>query len=309
MKKPYLSICIPTYNRLDILKNTLESIYKDLNDVDIEDFEVIISDNEPNQSSKKIAELFAFKNLHYFHTQCEGFLNSLYALKYGNGQLLKLHNNYTKLKKGSLKLLIDDAKNNLVIKPLFFYTDGLNQKGKVEQYNSFNEFMYHLSYFSSWSTGFSIWKEDLENHANYIEINNYFPQTSLLLTQTYKSSYIINDVQIFQNQNIPKKGGYNIFKVFAVDYINLVKSSFEKNNISENTLIKIKKDLLTKYLSVRYFKTVILKIDNFEKNDIKKNIQLNYSLIDYYKMIGLAFFSPLLFLIRKIRIYLFNQNK
>ena len=230
LKRPFLSICIPTYNRQEILKKTLASIYADLNGIEIEDFEVVISDNEPNGSSKKIAEMFGYKNLHYYKTTCEGFLNSLYVLKFGNGHLLKLHNNYTQLKQGSLKLIIEDAKKTIDEKPLIFYTDGLKQSGRVERFNSFDNFMYNLSYFSSWSTGFSIWKEDLDKCADYIEINNYFPQTSLLLAQTKKSTYIINDLSLFYNQKVPKKGGYNIFKVFAVDYIKLIEESFQKKS-------------------------------------------------------------------------------
>lgn len=308
LKRPFLSICIPTYNRQEILKKTLASIYADLNGIEIEDFEVVISDNEPNGSSKKIAEMFGYKNLLYYKTTCEGFLNSLYVLKFGNGHLLKLHNNYTQLKQGSLKLIIEDAKKNIDEKPLIFYTDGLKQSGRIERFHSFDNFMYHLSYFSSWSTGFSIWKEDLDKFADYIEINNYFPQTSLLLAQTKKSTYIINDLSLFYNQKVPKKGGYNIFKVFAVDYIKLIEESFQKKAITKNSFEKIKKELLLKYLSVRYFKTVLMKMDNFEKSNIKNNIEIYYSHIDYYMMVFFALFSPLFFLKSKIRISLFNKT-
>lgn len=308
LKRPFLSICIPTYNRQEILKKTLASIYADLNGIEIEDFEVVISDNEPNGSSKKIAEMFGYKNLHYYKTTCEGFLNSLYVLKYGNGHLLKLHNNYTQLKQGSLKLIIEDAKKYIDEKPLIFYTDGLKQSGRVERFNSFDNFMYNLSYFSSWSTGFSIWKEDLDKFADYIEINNYFPQTSLLLAQTKKSTYIINDLSLFHNQNVPKKGGYNIFKVFAVDYIKLIEESFQKKAITKKSFEKIKKELLFNYLSVRYFKTVLMKMDNFEKNNIKKNLENYYSASAYYFMIFFSLFSPLFFIIRRIRISLFNKT-
>ena len=308
LKRPFLSICIPTYNRQDILKKTLASIYADLNGIEIEDFEVVISDNEPNGSSKKIAEMFGYKNLHYYKTTCEGFLNSLYVLKYGNGHLLKLHNNYTQLKQGSLKLIIEDAKKYIDEKPLIFYTDGLKQSGRVERFNSFDNFMYNLSYFSSWSTGFSIWKEDLDKFDDYIEINNYFPQTSLLLAQTKKSTYIVNDLSLFHNQNVPKKGGYNIFKVFAVDYIKLIEESFQKKAITKKSFEKIKKELLFNYLSVRYFKTVLMKMDNFEKNNIKKNLENYYSASAYYFMIFFSLFSPLFFIIRRIRISLFNKT-
>lgn len=309
IKNIYLSICIPTYNRLDILYKTIESIYADLDDINIDDFEVVISDNEPNRSAKQIVEKFNYQNIHYIPTDCEGFLNSLNALQYGNGMLLKLHNNYTKLKKGSLKKLIDDAKQNLNKKPLIFYTDGLKQNGDIKRFTSFDSFMFQLSYFSSWSTGFSIWQKDLNNIEKNMTINNFFPQTSLLLSQTNKIEYIINDTPIFDNQNVSKKGGYNIFKVFSIDYIELIENSYKANEISKKSFIKIKNDLLVKYLSIRYFKTVIAKLDNFDKKDIKKSITKHYSQLDYYKMIFFAFLSPIAFVMRKLKIFFFNLKK
>ena len=51
---PVLSICIPTYNRLDILRNTILSIYADLEDVSMEDFEVVVSDNSKEHTTQPI---------------------------------------------------------------------------------------------------------------------------------------------------------------------------------------------------------------------------------------------------------------
>ena len=159
-KKPYLSLCIPTYNRLDILQNTIESIYSDLKNINLDDFEVVISDNEPNRSSKEIVNKFEYKNLHYFPTVCEGFLNSFYVLSYGNGSFLKLHNNYTKLRKGSLEILINEIKDNIINKPVIYFSDGLKESGKIMEFDSYDLFIKKLSYFSSRSSGFGIWKED-----------------------------------------------------------------------------------------------------------------------------------------------------
>lgn len=298
---PLLSICIPTYNRLDILYNTLNSIYSDLDEVQINDFEVVVSDNEPNQSSKKIVERFNHKNLRYYPTNCEGFLNSLNALKQGKGLFLKLHNNYTKLRKGTLKEILKQLKENSVNKPLLFYSDGMLKSGNIMCYNSFDSFMYHLSYFSSWSTGFGIWREDFINYNNSV-INRYFPQTSLLISQTKKKRFVIDDRVLFENQQVPQKGGYNIFRVFAIDYISIIKIPYQKNEITKKTFERIKNDLLFDYLSVRYFKTVILKIDTFNKDDLRKSITSSYSALSYYLMILASFLSPFKFIVRKIMI-------
>ena len=306
--KPYLSICIPTYNRLEILNNTLDSIYADLNDVNAEDFEIIVSDNEPNHSTKALIDKFNFKNLHYHASNSNGFLNSFDVLKLGNGMFLKLHNNYTLVRKPFLKKMINEIKENSIEKPLIFYTNGLNQSGDIKRFDSYDAFMYQLSYLSSWSSGFGVWKEDFESVCNTIEINSYFPQTSLLISQTQKSNYVINDIPIFDNQDIPKKGGYNIFKVFSVDYVSLIEKVYNRKEISKDTFNKIKKDLLLDYLSVRYFKTVIVRMDNFEKSNIKESIEIHYSSRMYYIMIVTALFAPVKTLIRKIKMFFYIKS-
>ena len=307
-KKPYLSICIPTYNRLEILKKTLDSIYADLNGEEMEDFEVIVSDNEPNHSTKDIIDQFNFENLHYYATTSNGFLNSFEVLKFGNGMFLKLHNNYTMFRKGSLKKMITAVKENSITKPVIFFTNGLGQNGKAESFDTYDAFMYRLSYLSSWSSGFGIWKEDFEIISSFIDLNIYFPQTSILMTQAQKTNYIINDIPLFDNQDIPKKGGYNIFKVFSIDFISLIKGAYNTKEISQKTFNKIKIDLLLDYISVRYFKTVIARMDNFEKKDIKQSIENHYSTRMYYVMILTALFSPIKTLIRKIKVFFFIRK-
>ncbi|RZL40862.1 MAG: glycosyltransferase, partial [Pedobacter sp.] len=243
-QKPFLSFCIPTYDRLEILHSTIESIYADLDGVELDEFEVIVSDNKPDQSAKKVIEKFSHKNLFYFSTDSSGFLNSFNSLKCGNGQFLKLHNNYTKLRRGTLRKMIGDVKENAAAKGLIFYTDGLNQNGEIKKFSTFDAFMHDLTYFSSWSSGFGIWRDDFSKIFDSIKIDEFFPQTSLLLSQSKKNNYIINDRPIFDNQKIPKKGGYNIFKVFSVDYVSLIEKSYLTGDITKDTFRKIKLNLL-----------------------------------------------------------------
>lgn len=54
----YLSICIPTNLRIEATRDTIVSIYDDLKGVSMDDFEVIVSDNDKNQTSRCFAETF-----------------------------------------------------------------------------------------------------------------------------------------------------------------------------------------------------------------------------------------------------------
>lgn len=51
MNKPFISICIPTYKRADLLKKLLESIRVQT----FTDFEILITDNSPDDSVKDLA--------------------------------------------------------------------------------------------------------------------------------------------------------------------------------------------------------------------------------------------------------------
>ena len=297
----YLSICIPTYQRIDITRNTIASIYAELDDVDSSEFEVIVSDNDKLRTSQIFEREFPYDNFHYVSTDCEGFLNSFFALGYGRGLFLKLHNNYTMLKKGTLKYLIDQIKSYQDCQPEVFFTNGLCGIKEKREYGSFDKYMAELSYFSSWSAGFGIWKSDYDRVKNEIKVDRMFPQTSLFLTSSQKSLFVLNDENLFDDQKIPKKGGYNPYKVFGIDYLNLINIALEKEEISQKTFVKIKKKLLRNYLATRYFKTVIARMDKFEYDNIKEYLTKFYGKYGWLKMYFYVMLTPFKFFLGKIR--------
>ena len=300
MKKvPLLSICIPTYNRLDVLRNTINSIYRDATPEIYSLFEIIISDNSTEQNCKAVVDEFAkYGNFYYYSTKCEGFLNSFHALSYGKGKFLKLHNNMAMLKKGALSHMIQLIEECIQNKPFLFFTDGYRLNGSIHYHSTFESFMYDASYFTSWSSGFGIWKDDFER-VKSVPLNKFFPQTSLLVTQSYKEEYWVDDVNLFITQDVPQKGGYNIFKAFSVDYLNIIKDVMEQGTISEKCYGYIKESLLFKFLSVRYFKTVIAKMDKFDYSDVDKNLKINYSRPDYVLFKISSLWGPFRFLLRE----------
>lgn len=293
MNRPYLSICIPTFRRLEILKKTLDSIYNNIETKLLSEFEVIVSDNDPNQSSKKIVDDYCFKNIFYYRSCYEGFFNSFNALKLGNGYCLKLHNNYSAFREGSLEKIIQEVKENMAEQTMIFYTNGLLKPGKKLIYSSFDIFLYNLSYFCTWSTGFSIWKKDFDNiNFEDITLSRYFPQINILLAVSYKENFVINGEKYFNNQRIIKKGGYDLFKVFLEDFLVLMLGSYEKGVISLKTYKKIKRDLLLVFLSSNYLKSKLLRIENFGSRDIKKDVCSYYTKFEYYLMIFFIIFVP-----------------
>ncbi len=302
--KPLLSICIPANNRIDYVRRTLGSIYNDknLSECSISDFEVIISDNDPNQTLSQLIREFKFSNIYYFPTSCEGFTNSFHVLTYANGHFLKLHNSQELWNPGALSYVINLIKINLRQKPLIFFTGGLLKKGVEFHYNSFDRFNYNLSYLSSWSNGFSIWQEDFIEVKESLTLNPLFPHTSIFLTQFNKKNYTINDYKLFTTQFIKKRGGHNKFHAFSIEYPSLIETSSKSGHIGPETQYKILNDILINFLPLLYFNVKIAKRETFSSEGFKTDIQKYFPKGSYWLVIFLSFIIPVKVLWRKIKI-------
>lgn len=266
-----VSICIPCYKRLAQVRNTLRSIFELNAEVSISDYEVVITDNDSETELRAIIDEYAqYPNLRYIPTQCEGFLNSYQALKNGRGNLLKLHNSQNMIRKGMLSEIINQAKQNLKQRPLIFHSNGFLEHHQLVHYSDFNSFMDGLSYWSSWSGGMTIWRDDFERIGD-IEINPLFPHTSVFLTQYFKKDYIIDDRIMYDVQRVSKRGGHNKFEAFTVHYPSLVVKNCESGHISELCKNNILKALYTEYIPTLLFNKYIARIETFDSTGFRTN--------------------------------------
>lgn len=310
-KKPYLSICIPANGRIEYLRNTLNSIYneKNLFECDQDDFEVIVSDNNSSKSLEVLSKEFRYSNFKYFYTECEGFMNSYFALTYGNGCFIKLHNSQEIFNPGALSMLIGNIKRNVDKKPLMFFTSGLLQKGTIREYDNFNEFNYNLSYLSSWSNGISIWKEDFDLIAHSVSLNMLFPHTSIFFTQHYKNQFVINDQHLFTTQFIKKRGGHNKFHAFTIEYPSLIEKAHNKGCIKLETKNKIFNDILYNYLPLLFFNVKIAKRETFSSEGFQDDIKVYFPKWSYCLVLFFSFFIPIKIIWRKIKIKYLLRSK
>lgn len=288
-----LSICIPTFKRGKILTKTLESIYSQSNVHNFSNFEVIVTDNDPEYENELyISNFNKYDNFHYFKNNSKGFLNSLEALKKGKGSLLKLHNIQMKFKKGSLNKILRIIKNNLDKKPLLFFSNGVLRNYQIQNYDKFNKFIYSLSFQCSWSAGFSLWFNDRQIlDAN--NLNKTFPQTSLIFLCDKKLNYVVDDTNYFSMQYVSSKGGYNIFEVFGTNFLDMMEKYFIEKKINYETLEKIKLDLSKYFFPKVIFKNLITRIENFETKNFIQHLNKHYNKISITKMIfrGLFVFT------------------
>ncbi|MEO6524907.1 MAG: glycosyltransferase [Mucilaginibacter sp.] len=302
-----LSICIPTRGRQQILKKTLSSIFN--SKVNISDYEVVIYDSSDYGGSEyDILREFPYANLVYKTGPNNGFLNIMNALKIGNGNFLKLHNDYCEFCEDGLQQMVDLVKNSVKTQPVLFFPNGNVKINKIEGFDSFNGFMYSISFYSSWSSALGIWKTDFERIKN-IDVEPMFPHASLLFALSDKPSYLVNNNVLVKYQEVNTKGGYNLFETFAVIYLGMIKGCLQKKQITLSTFQHIKSDLLINFLSLWYCKTKILANQyTFTLSGIKSSIKIYYSNMSYFSMVLLAYGYALKMLIKTFLKLLLNKN-
>lgn len=256
---PILSLCMPTNGIVEWVFPVLDSIYNQ--DCDSKDFEIIITDNGNNMEFKN--QIIKYKslhtNLHYFETNALPFINEIEAYKKANGQLIKFVNHRTLLVNGALRRLIKLAKDNFAARPIIYFANGvLKKEKKIFEYDTFDKFVQNLSYWSSWSTGMTIWKDDFDKLPKDTSgFNELFPHTNVLFAERSRGKYIIDNTVIFDEmpQGKKAKGNYDLFYAFGVEYPSIILDLYKDNSISIYTFRSILKDNLEfiAFMYILYF--------------------------------------------------------
>lgn len=120
----------------------------------------------------------------------------------------------------------------------------IRTNGIIEKEN-FNDFLNNISYWSTWSSAFAIWKTDFEQLLNTnIQVDHMFPHTTLLFNLTNKKKYIVDDRKYVTNIELKKKGGYNLIDNFVRIYLSMVNDLLQRKCIKINTYNKIEKAII-----------------------------------------------------------------
>lgn len=240
MSKPILSLCMPTNGVIEWVFPVLDSIYTQ--GCDDSDFEVIITDNGDNIEFKsRIYEYIKGKsNIVYVETDALLFLNEIESYKLASGKLIKFVNHRTKLVRGTLQRLINYAISHVDEKPITYFSNGVINELEKKAYifDEFDLFVKNLSYWSSWSTGMTIWKEDFDKLPDDVNsFNELFPHTNILFAERNRGKYIIDNTVIFDEipQGKKPKGNYDLYYAFGIDYPRIIENLLEDRSISKET--------------------------------------------------------------------------
>lgn len=246
MKTKLLSICIPTYNRCEILDESLKNIFSNP-EFDSSRVEVIVSDNCSTDATKEVVAKYPLVG-YYCNDKNLGFLNLTVSLSYAKGKYIKIFNDTLSFKPGRLADMLDRIENHLnKNENVFFYANMFNNANNIIEINTIDEYFKEVSFYSTWSANFGLWFDDFQKirrtHDEYISL--LFPHLNLnyKIIKNGKKSVIYFD-DLFE-VSVPKmKGGHNVFETIVNEYLFIVK----KEKLQQFFTYEIEKYRVCRYL-------------------------------------------------------------
>jgi len=258
MIKPYLSICIPTYNRANYLKNTLESIVSSNIFQTTHLIEIVISDNVSSDNTGEIVT--DFKNIYpdkinYIRLKnpIDSHLNFENALKNGKGTYLKLLNDHTVFTSDGLTEFIKDLKRQDGISIfLTFIIKRHSESGRI--ISNCNDMLDYASFYLSWISAFCFKKEifqRIQNPFRYYYLN--FPHIDMLfrLLESGNTAYVSNKKYLVSQKVLYTNRNEAI--IFGKSYLTLLEEYKEKAEITDSVYQKEKRAVLFWYILPIYF--------------------------------------------------------
>lgn len=244
MNNKLLSICIPTYNRSEILDSTLSSLFSNP-EFDKNKIEVIVSDN---CSTDNTAEVVAKYSLVRYYRNDENVrdCNFSIVLGYATGSYIRLFNDTLSFKKGALKTMLDRIEKHLQEDcNLSFYGNMFLNSDCKKVANGKEDFLNIVSFYTTWIANFGCWREDFEkinNKDRYAELQFVQVDWSYRIVENSKKTIIYFE-DLFDVIVPNQKGGYNVFDTFVNKYLYIIKQE-------KFSLLKYE---IEKYMLCRYF--------------------------------------------------------
>lgn len=302
--KPLLSLCIPTYNRAEVLDETLRVLFADP-DFDPLKVEVVVCDNCSEDRTPEVAARYPL--VRYFRNE-ENIRDANFsqALQHGSGEYLKLMNDTVRLVPGGLKLMLDTIEDSLASRePLFFYEWNRNLRPQTVCCPDVGSFLCKASVRVTWIANFGCWRRNLP----VVEDRS---GAALQLLQVVWSIRIVEAgpppvkicfghyCTVAAGKGAPK-GGYNVFRVFVANYLSLVEECRHKGVITRAQYRKTKFGLFRHFVSRRVVWLLFRSkhITGFDNRGAWQIVLEHYGCQPYFYLI--TFYKSLHYLLRGCR--------
>lgn len=267
--RPLLSICIPTYNRAEILKKTIDTL------LSLEEFnsevELVISDNASEDGTesliKELIHKYEDKRILYHRNNSNiKDLNFFTVLSVASGKYLKLFNDYTYINNDILaiikKCILEHESQNI---NLLFY-DHLRVKklssGECIVVESLDEFQRCVNNKITWISNFGCWREDLP------ELDKYNGASTSQLLQMEWTLHLVNKRRQTKLVNVSyycfqleqgKRTPYNFFVPHVENYYTILYNYKAKGYIGNKTIHFDKRRILSDFVGDKIVEYLILR--------------------------------------------------
>ena len=253
--QPLLSICIPTYNRAEYLKQSLDSLVC-LPEFLSGNIDVVISDNASTDNTEIMIKEFVDKHscIHYFKNE-ENIRDKNFpkVLSKACGVYRKLFNDtiiYGEKSLNHMLQVIDLASKE---KPIIFWKN-IKKEREIKYFENANLFLREASFWTTSIATFGLWQDDcydIENKTVGSELSlwqtKYF--FDLLAGNKQRRIMYVKD-NMYQLQVVEKKDlSYGLYKVFYINYLKLVAELVDKKIIQKNVFDYLEKDLLFRFFT------------------------------------------------------------
>lgn len=242
-KKPLLSICIPTYNRADVLKKCLDSII--YSPVFSDDIEVIISDNNSNDNTCYTIYEYTqtYSNVKYYRNPTNiGFDNFINVLELATGKFRKLHNDYSIFTSQGLLQIYNIVKLHEKTEPIILFG---NWGNNVINYNYFTDLDALIDYGRitfGWIGLYGFWENDfLQLQNKKAKKETLFMQLDwfLRIFMRKKKCYFYFFNYVERGDFREPQGGYDFFTTHITKYLSIFREYYNSNYLSKITWDKL----------------------------------------------------------------------
>ena len=247
-----LSICIPTYNRGEYLRQTLRSIVSQAAWDGGKNVEITISDNCSTDDTPAIVAEFQQHGaaIRYVHLEqaIDPHDNFASALDLGQGKFLKLQNDTCLWQPGALGKFLELAERfadvDLILTPNSGGSDS------AVRCDSMDETLSASSFYLTWIGTFAISNERWRKIDDPMRCRDLrLPQVDLVArVMSSGGTAVVCPYRFYQVQEIGHRVNYPVAEVFCKNYFSILVS-----HISPEVLQMEKKRLLNDYLIRRHF--------------------------------------------------------
>lgn len=261
-----LSICIPTYNRAEVLNACIKSIVT--NKAFSDAIEIVISDNSSEDNTEEICMRYVdkFPTVKYYKNpeNIGGDRNFLMALSKATGVFRKLLNDYSIFTETGLEVLLNAVRENLTRRPALLFDNG-GQTPTSLPYNDFNKFCENIGWRLSWIGRFGYWQDDFDEIPDKeAKLQLQFIQSDLFLRSFLrKESCVIYHYRFTKRLPLhQKQGDYNFFKIHINNYLAIFEDYVEDGRLRVSSYSILCRKVLWQILPF-FVELVVRKNKNF----------------------------------------------